>query len=75
MVMWCVFVRSPSFKAAYAIIYRYKYATYFIYVGIKLFSTEVKVTKNSQSEDPIKCIGLFFCKGVYSSYDAPVFLL
>jgi hypothetical protein len=56
-------------------IYRYKYATDFVNVGIILLNIETKETKSGCTGSIIKHIALFFHRVVYSSYNAPLSLL
>jgi hypothetical protein len=63
-------------KAVYDnIIYRCKYVTDFMNVGIKLLNIEMKETNNGHTRDYIGHIRLLFHKVSYPSYDAPLFLL
>jgi len=57
------------------IIYRCKYATDFVNVGIKLLNTKTKETKNRHTGDLVEHNGLFFRMDAYSNYDIPLFLL
>jgi hypothetical protein len=65
----------PSKPVYHNIIYRYKYGTDFVNVGIKLLNTKTKETKNGHTGDLVEHNGLFFRMDAYSNYDIPLFLL
>jgi hypothetical protein len=54
--------------------YRYKYATGIVNVGIKLLNTEMKETKNGHTGNAVQHNGFLFRKVSYPSNDAPVFV-
>jgi hypothetical protein len=58
-------------KAACNIIYKYKYITHLVNVGIKLLSTETKDSNNAHRGDLAEHSGLLFRKVAHLCYDAP----